>query len=196
MLSNLKKFKALDNIRNTIAGHISIDIRIACAMINFDFKPCCPDLPNSKIIARRLRMKSELKQNNNLNFLLFKRFNKNDFEEEMLNLIDDFPKLTKTKLKKNVFLGSYHLRTSSSYLAEIIKNQQVYVTSRSFNSYLEKKNLKSKNSKIISAKINPRHSRSRQKDSNEIKKSYNVFIEYLPNLNSSKGIKSINNLYN
>ncbi|CAF0983415.1 unnamed protein product, partial [Brachionus calyciflorus] len=44
----LKNFKALDNIRNTQAGHIQIDYRITCAMINFTHKRSCPDKENKR----------------------------------------------------------------------------------------------------------------------------------------------------
>ena len=34
----LKKLLSLDNVRDTVVGHIQIDYRIACAMHNFSFK--------------------------------------------------------------------------------------------------------------------------------------------------------------
>ena len=52
--------KALNNIRNTIAGHIQIDYRICCAMINYTHKPCCPDDKNVFKIPKLL--KKNLKQ--------------------------------------------------------------------------------------------------------------------------------------
>jgi hypothetical protein len=41
--SILKNKKALDNNRNSKAGHILIDYRICCAMSNFSMKLCNPD---------------------------------------------------------------------------------------------------------------------------------------------------------
>ena len=54
----LKNNLSLDNIRNTIAGHIQIDYRIACAMSNFRHKPCCPDGEKAIKVAKRIKKKS------------------------------------------------------------------------------------------------------------------------------------------
>ena len=51
----LKTLNELDNIRNNQVGHIQIDYRIACAMLNFTHKPCCPDEENGAKIAKRIK---------------------------------------------------------------------------------------------------------------------------------------------
>jgi hypothetical protein len=53
--SLLKNKKALDNIRNTEAGHIQIDYRICCAMANYNFVPCIPDGNHTVEIANRIK---------------------------------------------------------------------------------------------------------------------------------------------
>jgi len=74
ILGFLKNFEGLNNIRNTIAGHISIDFRIACAMHNFTFKPCVVDSSNSEKIAKEIRIKADNLTTNKLDFLLYKHF--------------------------------------------------------------------------------------------------------------------------
>jgi len=153
----------LNKIRNTIAGHISIDFRIACAMHNFTFKPCVVDSSNSEKIAKEIRIKADNLTTNKLDFLLYKHFGTKDLEEMPLDSITDFPKIKKKILKRKIFLGSYQLKSSSSYLGELIRNNIIYITSDEYNNYLEKNNFKLKESKIVAAKINPRHSRSLNK---------------------------------
>lgn len=50
-------------MRNTEIGHIQIDYRIACAMINFFHKPCCPDGKKAKTIANRMKEKAKTTSN-------------------------------------------------------------------------------------------------------------------------------------
>ncbi len=80
--------KALDNIRNTQVGHIQIDYRIACAMINFTHKPCCPDGSNAEELARIIKKKSKLHENN-MEHLLSRRFNTKKCIEKQLSSIED-----------------------------------------------------------------------------------------------------------
>jgi hypothetical protein len=40
--------------------HIQIDYRLACAMINFTHKPCCPDGSNAKELARIIKKKIQI----------------------------------------------------------------------------------------------------------------------------------------
>ena len=58
--------EALDNIRNTVAGHIQIDYRICCAMWNFNMK-------DSAKIATKIRKRC-LKRQNKLESLLEMKF--------------------------------------------------------------------------------------------------------------------------
>jgi hypothetical protein len=88
----LKNYKSLDNIRNTQAGHIQIDYRIASAMCNFVHNPCSPDGNNSKKIAHRIRERAKIKYNR-LEFLLSKRLDTRLIKKIDLTDITDFPRL-------------------------------------------------------------------------------------------------------
>lgn len=108
--------KALDNIRNSEAGHIMIDYRIACAMINYSVRPCNPDLPNPLEVARKLRKASE-NTRNKLKFLLKPRLNIARFRSVNFDAIkNEFPKLTKKEIEKKISLGTYHVKLSKSYI--------------------------------------------------------------------------------
>ncbi|RNA04346.1 hypothetical protein BpHYR1_018885, partial [Brachionus plicatilis] len=62
-IGEIKKFRALENVRNTAIGHIQIDYRIASAMINFSHISCSPDGNHGKKIARRMIRKSKITKN-------------------------------------------------------------------------------------------------------------------------------------
>ncbi|CAF0923792.1 unnamed protein product [Brachionus calyciflorus] len=88
----LKNNKALDNIRNTEAGHIMIDYRICCSMINFDLKPSCPDGENAEKIASKILIRSQKKEND-LEFLLGKHLDTKSICPIKISEIVDFPVL-------------------------------------------------------------------------------------------------------
>ena len=48
----------MDKIQNSQTGHIQIDYRIACSMVNFPHKACCADGKNAQKIARRMKNKA------------------------------------------------------------------------------------------------------------------------------------------
>jgi hypothetical protein len=64
----IKNLKALDNVRNTIIGHIAIDYRIACAMHNFKYKPNRSTILGLNHVER-IKNISTLPQINKLEFL-------------------------------------------------------------------------------------------------------------------------------
>ncbi len=59
-MGDLKRHMALNNRRNTEVGHLQIDYRITCAMLNYLHKSCCADGINSESIANRLNRKGKL----------------------------------------------------------------------------------------------------------------------------------------
>ena len=59
----LKRLQSLDNIRNTVLGHIQIDYRIGCAMANFNHRPCETDGINSEKIANKMKKKAMISEN-------------------------------------------------------------------------------------------------------------------------------------
>lgn len=193
----MKKFKALDNIRNTQVGHIQIDYRIACAMMNFNHKPCCPDKDKLEKIARKLKKRFKIKKNQ-LEFLLTKHLNTKTIPEVSLEKIDDFPKLSPKRIKNNIFLGSFQLKECKKYLNAIIQNGKAYFVSNQIKNKIEIENIKEH--KLIAIEITSRHKRSEYKesqsfktnDTKRFKNNYKVFILYEPGKLSTKAIKSKN----
>ena len=120
----MKNKKALDNIRNTQAGHIQIDYRICCAMLNFSMKPCIPDGIDSVKIAQSLRKRC-LKSKNKLESLLVMRFT-SSIPSVLIETINDFPKLTRMEIKKHVTFGSFKLKQCQSYLGQVMEHGQAY----------------------------------------------------------------------
>ena len=94
----IKNHKALDNIRNTIVGHIQIDYRITCALYNFQHNPCNPDGINGKEVAKRMKKKFKNLKTNPLIFLLSKHLNTKFLEKIKLSEINDFKMLSYPKI--------------------------------------------------------------------------------------------------
>ena len=199
----IKNHKSLDNIRNSIAGHIQIDFRIACAMLNFFHKPCCPDSPVSVEIARRLKL-STYKKTNNLAPLLKQQFNTNLMTPIMLTTICDFPKIKVKALREKIAYGTFQVKQAKSYIKDLINEGTAYILqpqhlSKSFvEANPDLKQIKDSVHKIISIGIPSRHKRSIKKSSNLIDHNtknenfytlYKVLVCYQPYFNGYKGIK-------
>ncbi|CAF0938030.1 unnamed protein product [Brachionus calyciflorus] len=190
----LKNNKALDNIRNTEAGHIMIDYRICCSMINFDLKPSCPDGENAEKIATKILIRSQKKEND-LEFLLGKHLDTKSICPISFSEILDFPVLKRKSMKNNIFLGSYQFNQAKSYLIDLIKNKNAFLVQ---NNIIKKHISKeSQNMKIISIELPSRHKRSKKRESSKnnifsksFRNTYKVFVQYVPYLNNSKGIKA------
>ncbi len=179
--------QSLDNVRNTILGHLQIDYRIACAMSNFTHKPCETDGVNSRKIASQMKKKAKRLDNSMLGFMN-KQLRTNSFKEIKLNDIDDFPKLKMSKIISRITFGTFQPKISLSYISDIIKN--------SVFEYLNKKKVASDSTKnkIIATEIPSRHKRSLNKGDKKrlYKNSYRVFVNYLPGINKAKAIKGKN----
>lgn len=197
--SYLKNLKALDHIRNTVAGHIQIDYRIACAMYNFNEKPCCPDGNHAVEIAQKIRESTKIKMNK-LEFLLHKQLNTQDFVQVNLNSVDDFVSLNPNIICREILLGTYQLGLSKSYIKDLLDNGVAYLTSDKYMRSILKKHLASyatnQNSKdrlkIIAVEIASRHKRSQkavekedQTQAKVFRNVYKIFILY-----ESKGVGS------
>jgi len=200
----LKNYKSLDNIRNTQAGHIQIDYRIACAMSNFTHYPCSPDGKNSMKVARRIRERAKIKYNK-LEFFLHKRLDTRLIKQIKLSEIDDFPRLTLKKIRENIIFGSYQLKLSKSYVNEMAQNGVAYIITDEFlesnKTYKIVEYIKNSNSKVIAAEIASRHRRSEKKTkmlssntrcSKKYRTSYKLFVEYVPWEDKAKAIKGKN----
>lgn len=196
----MKNFKALDNIRNTEIGHIQIDYRIACAMINFLHKPCCPDGEKASIIAERMKEKSKT-EINHLEFFLEKKkqLNTKYIYPIDINEINDFPKLMLKELKEEIFFGSFQYNQSKSYYADIIEEGKAYIVCDELLKDVLKDKNNFPNSKIIAIEVVSRHRRSETKKETkknvcsnrkkQFKNNYKVFIHYISDYNHPNSIK-------
>lgn len=204
----IKNYRSLDNIRNTQAGHIQIDYRIACAMINYQHKPCSSVEGRAVDLAKKIREKSTI-NTNNLLFLLNKRLDTKLMIPVQLETVCDFPRLNEDDIKNDILYGSFQLKQSKSYVIDLVLNGRAYVASNNLIKQMTNKQLKKdlieKKTKIVAVEITSRHKRSEKKtnktvkinqDNLKIKKFktiYKVFVHYLPNINSSTSI--IGNIY-
>jgi hypothetical protein len=161
----LKNKKALENIRNTQAGHILVDYRICCAMVNFSTVPCVHDGKHSIQIAKRIKKRC-LKKQNKLSRLLM--MNLPDFKSQKITnikSIEDFPQLTLSQFKRRITLGSFKIRQCRSYLDQIIENGSIFIVNED---QLLKQDVHSKvqnefkESKIIALFILSRHKRGKK----------------------------------
>ncbi|CAF1131412.1 unnamed protein product, partial [Brachionus calyciflorus] len=100
--------KQIGAIKNFKAGHIPIDYRIACAMINFSHIPCNPDGENLNI-AKRIKKKGKI-ESNKLDFLLGKHFDSKLINSISLEKLNDFPRINEKKLQDKIFFGIFQLR--------------------------------------------------------------------------------------
>lgn len=189
MIGDIKKNNALDNFRNSIAGHISIDYRIASAMYNFTHKPCESGGEKASTIARRLKRKLKTNQNN-LEFLLSIKLGKK--LTTMINCsIIDFPRLSIQKLKEKIMFGPYQLKQAKSYLNDLLINGHFFSVNESVIKNITDEKLKNNlfKCKIIACQIASRHKRGLKTGTDMFRNVYKVYIAYIPNLNSSKSIK-------
>jgi hypothetical protein len=189
----LKNKKALDNIRNSQAGHILIDYRICCAMSNFSMKLCNPDGEDSIEIAKNIRKRSKTTENH-LSSLLKMRFT-SALKYHCIQEINDFPQLTLNQFYKQVTFSSFKLRQCQSYLEQLIINGKVHCLEQSgIKNFLSNENIIQKDlnhTKIIAVQIPSRHKHSRKKNAEKNNKMdtysfsncYKVFVQYISTVN-------------
>lgn len=190
----------MDNIRNTQVGHIQIDYRIACAMVNFSHKPCCPDGDDSIEIAKKIKDKSTINKNH-LEFFLGKHLDSKQIPAVSLSEIDDFPEITEKQMIKSIFYGSYQLKQCKSYLSDLSTNEEAFIVSDQLKNKIQDLKIREEmiKSKVIACEITSRHKRSEKSEKqqgsmnnkNNFKNNYKIFIQYLPNINSPDSIKGI-----
>lgn len=190
--SLLKNMRALDSIRNTSVGHIQIDYRIACAMHNFKYKPCCPDGQNAIQVAKQIVKASKIKENK-LAALLTKQLNTADFVQIELSDIEDFPKLEPDVICSRILLGTFQYRLSKSYVADLLEHGVAYSMSSKYISKITNKKLQQElngnKSKIVAFEIASRHRRGVVKETKKLRVNYKVIIQYEPNNNNPESIK-------
>ena len=187
---------SLENIRNTIIGHIAFDYKIACAIHNFNLthskvneEQKLKKLTKKRLIAKRIDRKvKQNQQENKLKFMLTKHIKKSNsvikIKIREFNKNSDFcVVLTKKKMREKLFYGSFHLKMSFSYLRDLINNGVFYIWNEKELAAYKKKKLISFDSQILGAEIKSRHIRGITGT------SYKVFIEYTPNYNNYRAIK-------
>jgi hypothetical protein len=199
-IGEVKKFLALNKRRNSEVGHLQIDYRIACAMVNFTHKPCCADASNAEKIAKRILKKMIAPKTNILAKLIKLRLGTKITSAYDLNSISDFPKLKKSHLIKKFFLGSYYMKMCKSYLFDFLKTNAIYlITEKSITKSLSIDNLDRNllfdgRSNIIAVELTSRHHRGtlkKTKQMNYVKQfraRYTVFIQYVPNQHNVEAI--------
>jgi hypothetical protein len=211
-IGEIKRNLALDYRRNTELGHLQVDYRIACAMINYLHKPCQADKHNAENISRNLLKRMRNPKLNILNSLLQFDFRLSTklVPATKLSNITDFPKLSKKKMVQKIFFGSYYLKACKSYMVDLLRNNLICEIDIGVLSTIQEKNMDDssrkiiaealKISKIIGCEIDSRHSRSvnpyrvernsgQEKFDKKFKKRYKVFVQYVPFVNRSKSIK-------
>ncbi len=179
-------------------------------MINFQHKPCCPDNKKSTIVARRLRKKAK-KSKNDLEYLLNKRLDTKLMIPIHLNSLTDFPKLKRKEIVERITYGTFQVKQSLSYVGTMLTNTTGFIMKQKKSKSTVQ--VSDSKSKIIAVEITSRHKRSELKEAGQkkddlepkIKKEftklkekyrnfYKVFIQYISDVNSPKGIKGIKHL--
>lgn len=168
-------------------------------MINFSHVPCNPDGENQMNIAKRIKKKGKI-ESNKLEFLLGKHFDSKLINSICLEKLGDFPRINEKTLRNKIFLGTFQIRNCKSYLLDLKKNNKVYIIADSLKKKLEDKT--EIKTKIIGFEIISRHKRSKSLKKKTLKSkskekcfvdcfknSYKVFVQYIPDYNSSKAIK-------
>jgi hypothetical protein len=170
-------------------------------MINFTHQACCADGENADKVARRLKKKIDNPISNYLEPFLSIRFAVSTIPTVKLTNLSDFPKMSKAKLTRKIFFGSYYMKQSRSYLADLMKNGNLYVINDELIEQLKiTKYIKDllrqslKTSKIIGVEMASRHKRTSKISDNasftkKFKTTYKIFIHYVPNIESSRAIK-------
>jgi hypothetical protein len=192
----LKKNKSLDFVRNSVLGHLGIDLRNACAMHNFTFKPTLYDKGHTQEVARRLKRRADIFKNNHLEFLLSPRLTTTHFFKrirfgEAGSL--GFVKCKGAYLRRKIFCGSFQYKMAKqSYITDLMHKSKAYLFQP------QKKFSKSYDlsTKILAVKMPSRFRRGitkKKKDTPEIidahtttRKVYVQFTEHIPDQNPEK----------
>ena len=159
----LKHNASLDFVRNTVLGHLGIDMRIACAIYNFTFEPILYDKPDTQKVARRLKKKADEFKENNLEFIINRRLTTTNIFTRMQ--LEDTGKLGFIQLKgrylrNKIFCGGFQYKMArKSYITDLIKRSKIYLLNP--NKKLEK--LFDPNTKIIAVKMPSRFKRGKSK---------------------------------
>jgi hypothetical protein len=191
-----QNYRSLDYVRNSVIGHLGIDLKNCCAFHNFKHKPLLYDSKNfnnqkklrnndeenSAEVAKRLRYRAENFKANHLDFLLKLRLaSTRNLKRIVLGEIDDFVLCNGNYLRRKVFLGSFQYRMAKkSYVTDLVKKSKIYLVTPNKKKF-------DPSTKIIAAKMPSRFVRGKNKkkiDFEEIDQYTTfrrVFVQYTPN---------------
>ncbi len=133
---------------------------------------------------------------NYLDSVLKIRFNTSMVPPKSLSTVIDFPKLKKKQLIMNLLWGTFQIRLSKSYLSDLLKNHILFEISKRNTEKLNNSRLNDPKTKIIGVEISSRHKRvlkAQTVTSDKLptfRTKYKVLIQYIPNVNQVKSIKS------
>lgn len=176
-------------------------------MDNFLHKHCCPDGDNAQEVARRILFKAQIEENK-LSFLLKRQLGTSLIPLISISEINDFPIIKRKTLRRKIFMGTFQLKQSKSYVEDLVERGNAFIVSKEFIKAKDmipdeklKKRLISEKSKIVAVTLTSRHKRGKKSISadNDIKKkhpeifktTYKIFIHYIPNVNNYRSIKSM-----
>ena len=127
----IKKNKSLDFVRNSVLGHMGIDLRNACAMHNFTFRPTLYDKNHTEEVARRLRRRAEIFRTNHLEFILSPRLTTTHFFKRIRFAETDslgFVKCKSAYLRRKIFCGSFQYKMAKrSYITDLLTQSKAYL---------------------------------------------------------------------
>jgi hypothetical protein len=131
VFASVKKNKSLDFVRNTVIGHLGIDLRNACAMHNFTFKPIFYDKGHTEEVAKRLKRRSEIYKTNHLEFILSPRLTTTHFFRRIrFGEVGSmgFVKCKGAYLRRKIFCGSFQYRMAKqSYITDLMRESKAYL---------------------------------------------------------------------
>lgn len=187
MFAVIKICKSLDYVRNSVLGHLGIDLRNACAIHNFTFKPTLYDKPNTKSVARRLKQRIDQLRNNHLEFIMNRRLTTtNIYTRLKLDEVGGlgFIQLRGKYLREKIFCGGFQYKMARmSYITDLIKRSKIYI----FEPTKKMQKDFDPNSKIIAVKMPSRFKRGiNKKKKNESEKvdqmttTRRVYVQFTP----------------
>jgi hypothetical protein len=191
-MGDIKKYNALFDRRNTEVGHLQIDYRNVCAMLNFLHKPCHADINRDPAkIAKKIRDRFQI-QTNDLTKLFKIQFDTNAVPLQNLSEFIDFPRLSEDEMIENIFFGSFYIKQSQMYMSDLLRVGKASYISREVCAS-QKYEIKSPNSKIIGFELPSRHMRGKKNTESDryiqsFRDHHKIFVEYIPGQNAPESI--------
>jgi hypothetical protein len=174
----LKTYRANDKVHKNVTMQNSLyDLKITAALINaFNGDFGTSNECNLEIATKMLsRKNTQNKLENIFTQTNIDKYRKN-YIKLNINSIPDFPKLDYNTIHNNITFGSYQLKQAMGYINENFNNKYSGI-----ELYSDDKEIFDKNTRLIRAKIQSRHSKAKQ---------YNTFITYNVKTNNANSISN------